>query len=209
MVVTGFAHWANEWANFLLKPRNFSCARICMNFRTVFAVHRPLTSSTKCILQFWQRFSRTLEKSGRTSFAWLHEFCANRGLTGKMYGRVLKIDFVPVFNTIPRARICMNFQTVFADTQLVVSSTRCIRSWVRCTVLQKENLNYRTSDLKISPVLKNQTILKTPKILNFSCAHAWDQEIWNKSTVCSQVCSFHTEQNLWQPLGTAAQSICR
>ena len=128
-----------------------------MNFRTVFAVHRPLTSSTKCILQFWQRFSRTLEKSGRTSFAWLHEFCANRGLTGKMYGRVLKIDFVPVFNTIPRARICMNFQTVFADTQLVVSSTRCIRSWVRCTVLQKENLNYRNSDLKISHVLKNQT----------------------------------------------------
>ena len=62
-----------------------------MNFRTVFAVHRPVTSSTKCILQFWQRFSRTLEKSGGTSFAWLHEFCANRGLTCKMYGRVLKI----------------------------------------------------------------------------------------------------------------------
>ena len=57
-----------------------------------------------------------------------------------MYGRVLKIDFVPVFNTIPRARICMNFQTVFADTQLVVSSTRCIRSWVRCTAVQRASL---------------------------------------------------------------------
>ena len=86
-------------------------------------------------------------------------FCANRGLTCKMYGRVLKIDFVPVFNTISRARICMNFQTVFADSQVVVSSTKCIRSWVRCicTVLQRENLNYRNSNLKISPVLKNQT----------------------------------------------------
>eukprot|EP01048_Picozoa_sp_COSAG05_P000425 COSAG05_NODE_11_length_38500_cov_831.349861_34_plen_65_part_00 len=46
-----------------------------------------------------------------------------------MYGRVLKIDFLPVFNTTSRARICMNFQTIFADTQLVVSSTKCIRSW--------------------------------------------------------------------------------
>ena len=118
-----------------------------MNFRTVFAVHQPVTSSTKCILQFWQRFSRTLEKSAGTSFAWLHEFLCRHGLTCKMYGRVLKIDFVPVFNTIPRARICMNFQTVFADTQLVVSSTRCIRSWVRCTVLQKKNLNYSNTGL--------------------------------------------------------------
>ena len=84
-------------------------------------------------------------------------FCANRGLTCKMYGRVLKIDFLPVFNTTSRARICMNFQTVFADTQLVVFSTKCIRNSVRCTVLQKNNLNYSNSDLKISPVLKNQT----------------------------------------------------
>ena len=113
-----------------------------MNFRTVFAVHQPVTSSTKCILQFWQRFSRTLEKSGGTSFAWCMNFCANRGLTCKMYGRVLKIDFVPVFNTIPRARICMNFKTVFADSQLAVSSGLCIRSWVRLIVLQKKNLNY-------------------------------------------------------------------
>ena len=126
-----------------------------MNFRTVFAVHQPVTSSTKCILQFWQRFSRTLEKSGGTSFAWCMNFCANRGLTCKMYGRVLKIDFVPVFNRTSRARICMNFQTVFADSQLVLSSTKCIRSWVRCTVLQKKNLNYRNSQLKISLVLKN------------------------------------------------------
>ena len=51
-----------------------------------------------------------------------------------------KIEFVPVFNTTPKARICMNFQTVFADTQLVVSCTKCIRSWVRCTALQKKNL---------------------------------------------------------------------
>ena len=73
----------------------------------------------------------------------VHEFLCRHGLTCKMYGRVLKIDFVPVFNTTPRARICMNFQTVFADSQLVVSSTKCIRSWftdVR-TLLQKKNLN--------------------------------------------------------------------
>ena len=105
-----------------------------MNFRTVFAVHQPVTSSTKCILQFWQRFSRTLENQVQHRLHGCMNFCANRGLTCKMYGRVLKIDFVPVFNMIPRARICMNFQTVFADTQMVVSSTKCIRSWVRCTV---------------------------------------------------------------------------
>ena len=40
-----------------------------MNFRTVFAVHQPVTSSTECILQFWQRLSRTAENSARTSFA--------------------------------------------------------------------------------------------------------------------------------------------
>jgi len=147
VVVTGFTQWANVWVTRGLFFKTTAYAHNCMNFRKVFAGQQPVTSSTKCILQFWQRFSRTLEKSGRTSFAWLHEFCANRGLTGKMYGRVLKIDFVPVFNTIPRARICMNFQTVFADTQLVVSSTRCIRSWVRCTVLQKKNLNYSNTGL--------------------------------------------------------------
>ena len=36
----------------------------------------------------------------------------------------------------------MDFQTVFADSQLLVSSTKCIRSWVRLIVLQKKNLNY-------------------------------------------------------------------
>ena len=98
----------------------------------------------------------------------VHEFLCRHGLTCKMYGRVLKIDFVPVFNTTPRARICMNFQTVFADSQLVVSSTKCIRSWVRCTVLQKKNLNYRNSDLKISPVLKTLTRADYSRISEFS-----------------------------------------
>ena len=62
---------------------------------------------------------------------------------------------MPSSQAIPRARKragggaggCMNFQTVFADTQLVVSSTKCIRSWVRCTVLQKKNLNYSNTGL--------------------------------------------------------------
>ena len=65
--------------------------------------------------------------------AW--NFVPTEVLHVRCMGRVLKIDFVPVFNTTPRARICMNFQTVFADSQLVVSSTKCIRSWFRCTAV--------------------------------------------------------------------------
>ena len=131
--------------------------------------------------------------------AWI--FVPTEVLHVRCMGRVLKIDFVPVFNTTSRARICMNFQTVFADIQVVLSSTKCMRSWVRCTILQKKNLIYRNSQLKISPVLKNSNegCLRN-SFLNFSCAHAWDQEIWTKICDLRRVYAIRIAQNRWQPL---------
>ena len=82
-----------------------------MNFRTVFAVHQPVTSSTKCILQFWQRFSRTLEKSGGTSLHGCMNFCANRGLICKMYGESSK------------NRFCTSFQN---DLQMLCASVHAL-----------------------------------------------------------------------------------
>ena len=131
--------------------------------------------------------------------AWI--FVPTEVLHVRCMGRVLKIDFVPVFNTTPRARICMNFQTVFADSQLVVSSAKCIRSWVRCTVLQKKNMNYRNSDLKISPVLKTLTRADYSRISEFS------MRACIRSGNLKQICwlligySIRIEQYSTQPLG--------
>ena len=48
----------------------------------------------------------------------------------------------------------MNFQTVFADSQVVVSSTKCIRALGQMYSTSEEKSELQQSDLKISPVLK-------------------------------------------------------
>ena len=60
----------------------------------------------------------------------------------------------------------MDFQTVFADSQLLVSSTKCIRSWVRLIVLQKKYLNYSKfwTEKIIARVFQS-------RILTHKCAH--------------------------------------
>ena len=49
-------------------------------------------------------------------------FCVDTVLHVDVWEKSKKIEFLTVFNTTPRARICMNFQTVFAYSELVVSS---------------------------------------------------------------------------------------
>ena len=74
----------------------------------------------------------------------------------------------------------MDFQTVFADSQLLVSSTKCIRSWVRLIVLQKKNLNYSkfwTEKKSLEFFLYQK---KWVRFSEFSCAHASDQRISKK-----------------------------
>ena len=78
----------------------------------------------------------------------LHDFMiffANRGLTSyiqDVWGQCCESQFLSVFSTTSRARICMIFQTDFEGRQLVVSSGLCIRIWVRSALLQKKNRNY-------------------------------------------------------------------
>ena len=105
-------------------------------------------------------------------------FCANRGLTCKMYGRVLKIDFVPVFNTTSRARICMLCQTVFAGCQLMMSSGKCTlqftetcstseekKEWQQI-LLKKQQKNSLTVFFHTNPITQEMRAKKSKNVMH-------------------------------------------
>ena len=175
--------WVPRYSESLFFSRAL-LGRICMLSLPIFAGCPLMMSSTRCILQFWQRFSRTAEKSSRTSFAWLHELCQQRGLTCTMYWESSKKIFFTSFQYDPQSAHLHEFSNSFRRQSGggVLYKLHSRLGQMYYTSEEKSELQKFWTEKIIVRVFPYRARVSN-QVLNFSCAHAWDKEIWNKFTV--------------------------